>query len=56
MVYEKGKLMNAPKGYQEIRDHFMFDVNYHGKLKGRPVADKHLTKEPNETVTQELLH
>ena len=26
-VYEKDKIANAPKGYQNIRVHFVFDVN-----------------------------
>ena len=42
--------MNAPKGYQKIRVHFVFNVKHSGKLKARLVADGHFTKEPNETV------
>ena len=49
-VYEKGKVANAPKGYQKIRVHFVFDVKHYGKFKTRLVAEGHLTKEPNETV------
>ena len=49
-VYEKDKIGNAPKGYQKIREHFVFDVKHCGKFKARLVADGHLTKEPNETV------
>ena len=49
-VYEKGQITNAPKGYQKIRVHFVFDVKHCGKFKARLVADGHLTKEPNETV------
>ena len=45
-----GKIDNAPKGYQKIRVHFVFDVKPCGKFKARVVADGHLTKEPNETV------
>ena len=41
---------NAPKGYQKIRVHFVFDVKHCGKFKARLVAGGHLTKEPNETV------
>ena len=49
-VYEKGKVTNAPKEYQTIRVHFVFDVKHCGKFKARLVADGHVTKEPNETV------
>ena len=42
--------MNAPKEYQRIRAHFVFDVKHCGKFKARLVADGHVTKEPNETV------
>ena len=48
--YEKDKIGNAPKGYQKIRVHFVFDVKHCGKFKARLMADGHLTKEPNETV------
>ena len=34
----------------KIRVHFVFDVKHCGKFKARLVADRHLTKEPNETV------
>ena len=37
-------------GYQKIRVHYVFDVKHCGKFKARLVADRHLTKEPNETV------
>ena len=47
-VYEKGKVINAPKEYEIIRAHFVFDVKHCGKYKA--VADGHLTKEPNEPV------
>ena len=50
VVYERGKIGNAPMGYQMIRVHFVFDVKHCGKLKARHVADGHLTKEPTETV------
>ena len=43
-VYEKGKITNAPKGYQEIRVHFVFDVKHCGKFKARLVAHAHLLK------------
>ena len=49
-MYEKGKVINAPKNHQKIRVHFVFDVKHCGKFKARLVADGHLTKEPNETV------
>ena len=49
-VYEKDKIGLAPKGYQKIRVHFVFDVRHCGKFKVRLVSDGHLTKEPNETV------
>ena len=49
-VYEKGKIINAPKEYQKIRVHFVFNVKHCGKFKPRLVADGHLTKEPNEPV------
>ena len=49
-VYEKDKIGNAPKGYQKIRVHFVFDVKHCGKFKARLMADGHLTKKPNETV------
>ena len=49
-VYNKDKIVNAPKGYQKIRVHFVFDVKHCGKFKARLVADGHLTKEPNETI------
>ena len=49
-AYEKDKIGNAPKGYQKIRVHFVFDVKHYGKFKARLVADGHLTKEPKETV------
>ena len=54
-VYEKGKIVNAPKGYQKIRAHFVFNVKHCGKFKARLVADGHLTKEPNETVYSGLV-
>ena len=53
--YEKGKVINAPKGHQKIRVHFVFDVKYSGKFKARLVADGHLTKEPTETVDSRVL-
>ena len=38
-VYEKDKIGNAPKGYQKIRVHFVFDVKHCRKFKARLVAD-----------------
>ena len=32
-VYEKDKIASAPKGYQKIRVHFVFDVKHCGKLR-----------------------
>ena len=49
-VYDKDKIGNAPKGYEKIRVHFVFDVKHCGKFKARLVADGHLTKESMETV------
>ena len=50
VVYDKRKVINAPKEHQEIRVYFVFDVKHCGKFKARLVADGHPTKEPNETV------
>ena len=41
-VYEKNKVVNAPKEYQKIRVHFVFDLKHCGKFKARLVADGHL--------------
>ena len=49
-IYEKDKIDDAPKGYQKIRVHFVFDVRHCGNFKARLVAYGHLTKEPKETV------
>ena len=49
-AYENCKITNAPKRYQKIRVHFVFDVKHCGKFKARLVADGCLTKEPNETL------
>ena len=46
-VSERDKIGNAPKGYQKIRVHFVFDVKHCGKFKARLMADGHLTKETN---------
>ena len=40
---------------KKIRVHFVFDVKHCGKIKGRLVADGHLTKEHNETVYSGVL-
>ena len=53
-AYEIGQITNAPKGYQKIRVHFVFDVKHCGKFKARLVADGHLTKNPMKLSTQEL--
>jgi len=46
----KGKLSNAPEGYQKIRVHMVYDVKHDGRHKARLVADGHLTDIPLETV------
>ena len=44
--YDKLKeVLNAPPGYQKIRVHFIFAVNYDGRHKARLVADGHLAPE-----------
>ena len=50
-VYENGKIIKAPKEYQKIRVHFVFDLKHCGKFKARLMADGHLTKDSNETVS-----
>ena len=50
VVYDKGKVINAPKEHQKIRVHFVIDVKYCGEFKTGLVADGHLTKKSNETV------
>ena len=50
VVYEKGKVINAPMDHEKIRVHFVLNVKYCGKFKARLVEDRHLTKEANETV------
>ena len=49
-VHDKKQTINAPKGQQKIRVHFLFDVKQCGKFKDRLVANEHFTKEPMETV------
>ena len=34
-VYENSKVTNAPKEYQKIRVHLMFDVKHCGKIQGK---------------------
>ena len=48
--WEGKTVINAPSGYQKIRVHFHFAVKQCGKIKGRLVADGHLTKEPIKSV------
>ena len=50
-VYENGKIIKAPKEHQTIRVHFVFDLKHCGKFKARLMADGHLTKDSNETVS-----
>ena len=42
-IFQNGKLMNAPEGYQRLRVHLVFDVKHDGRRKARLVADGHLT-------------
>ena len=56
VVYEKGKIINAPKECQKIRVHFVFDVKHCGKFKARLVTDGHHTKNQRKLSTQELFH
>ena len=49
-IHDKKQTINAPKGHQKIRVHFLFDVKQCGKFKDRLVANEHFTKEPMETV------
>ena len=43
--FHDGKAV-TPDGFQKIRVHFVYAVKHAGKIKARPVADGHLTKEP----------
>ena len=43
--FHDGKAV-TPDGFQKIRVHFVYAVKHAGKFKARPVADRHLTKEP----------
>lgn len=45
-----GKHAGAPKGYTQIKVHFVFDVKHDGRHKARLVADGHLTDVPTESV------
>ena len=47
---KKGKVMNAPKGYEKIRVRFVYDAKATGKRKGRLVARGDLTQVPAESV------
>ena len=49
-INDKKHVINAPKGHQKIRVHFVFDVKPCGKFKARLVAGGYFTKEPMETV------
>ena len=49
--YDKQKkVLNTPPGYQKIRVHLIFAVNYDGRHKARLVADGHLTPESVESI------
>ena len=48
VVYEKGKVINAPNKHQKIRLHFVFNVKHCGKFKASLVAHGHLTQEPSQ--------
>ena len=48
-VYDKKHITNAPKGHKKIRVHFVLDVKYCKKIKGKLVADGYFTKKHMET-------
>ena len=49
-VYDKKHIINAQKGHQKIKVHFVLDVNHCEGFKARLVADGHFTKELMATV------
>ena len=49
-VYDKKHIINAQKGHQKIKVHFVLDVNHCEGFKPRLVADGHFTKELMATV------
>ena len=49
-VYDKKHIINAQKGHQKVRVHFVLDVKHCENFKARLVADGHSTKELMATV------
>ena len=49
-VYDTKNIINAQKGHQKIKVHFVLDVNHCENFKARLVADGHFTKELMATV------
>ena len=49
-VYDKTHIINAQKGHQKIKVHFVLDVNHCENFKARLVADGHFTKELMATI------
>ena len=49
-VYDKKHIINAQKGHQKIRVHFLLDAIHYENFKARLVADGHFTKELMATV------
>ena len=49
-VYDKTHIINAKKGHQKIKVHFVLDVNYCENSKAILVADGHFTKELMATI------
>ena len=49
-VYDKKHIINAQKGHQKIKVHFVLDVTHCEGFKARLVADGHFTKELMATV------
>ena len=47
--FHNGKAI-TPDGFQKIRVHFVYAVKHEGRFKARLVADRHLTKEPVESI------
>ena len=47
--FHNGKVV-IPDGFQKIRVHFVYVVKHDGRFKARLVADRHLTKEPVESI------
>ena len=47
--FHNGKVV-TPDGFQKIRVHFVYAVKHDGRFKARLVADRHLTKEPVESI------